>query len=248
MFTLGLLFAIISVIAQLGGGVLALRARRFPENWDKVLLALGAGFLISLVFLELIPESFHLTADPENSVLAMLLGFSMLHFFEHTFVEHFHFGEETHHDRSHHHVSAFGAVGGLALHSFFDGMTIAAITSVRVELGVLAAIAIILHKIPEGMTVVSIMLLGKRSPGEAWKASLLLGASTILGALLVTFAVTLDENLVGFLFAFSAGAALYVGACDLIPEINKSKGRLAPLLVFLGMVLFYVGKLLTHIH
>ena len=248
MLTLGLLFAIISVGAQLGGGILALRARRFPENWDKVLLALGAGFLISLVFLELIPESFHLTADPENSVLAMLLGFSVLHFFEHTFVEHFHFGEETHTDHSHHHISVFGAVGGLVLHSFFDGMTIAAITSVRVELGILAAIAIMLHKIPEGMTVVSIMLLRERSVSEAWKASLLLGASTILGALLVTFAVTLDESLVGFLFAFSAGAALYVGACDLIPEINKSKGRLAPLLVFLGMVLFYVGKLLTHIH
>src|SRR5688500_5045738 len=113
MLTLGLLFAVISVGAQLGGGILALRARRFPENWDKVLLALGAGFLISLVFLELIPESFHLTADPENSVLAMLLGFSVLHFFEHTFVEHFHFGEETHHDHSHHHISVFGAVGGL---------------------------------------------------------------------------------------------------------------------------------------
>jgi zinc transporter ZupT len=50
--------------------------------------------------------------------------------------------------------------------------------------------------------------------------------------------------LIGFLFAFSAGAALYVGACDLIPEINKTRGRKAPVLVFIGMILFYLGKLL----
>jgi zinc transporter ZupT len=71
-----------------------------------------------------------------------------------------------------------------------------------------------------------------------------LGLSTILGALFVLLFVTFDEALMGFLFAFSAGAALYVGACDLIPEINKTRGRKAPILVFFGMMLFYLSKLL----
>jgi zinc transporter ZupT len=51
--------------------------------------------------------------------------------------------------------------------------------------------------------------------------------------------VKIDETLVGFLFAFSAGSSVYIGACDLIPEINKTRGRKAPLLVFFGMLLFY---------
>jgi zinc transporter ZupT len=47
---------------------------------------------------------------------------------------------------------------------------------------------------------------------------------------------------IGYAFAFSAGIATYVGASDLIPEINHSRNRLIPLLVFGGMLLLYVGK------
>lgn len=232
--------------------MLAIRSKHFPHWWERTLLALGAGFLIALVFLELIPESFQLTKDHELSVLAMLIGFSVLHFFEHTFVEHFHFGEETHsHDKEHNfpHTSAFGAVGGLTLHSLFDGMAIGSIASVRSELGILIATAIILHKIPEGMTVASIMMIGKKSQKQTRLATLLLGLSTIAGALIAMFAININESVMGFMFAFSAGAALYVGACDLIPEINKTRGRVAPLLVFLGMMLFYISMLIIgHSH
>jgi zinc transporter ZupT len=52
---------------------------------------------------------------------------------------------------------------------------------------------------------------------------------------------------VGYLFAFSAGSSVYVGACDLIPEINRTRGRKAPLLVFMGMMLFYLGDYIVKI-
>jgi zinc transporter ZupT len=224
--------------------MLALRAKRFPHGWERTLLALGAGFLLALVFVDLIPESFRLTANPDQSVIAMLVGFSVLHFFEHTLVTHFHFGEETHHHPGISHSSALGAVGGLTLHAFFDGMAIAAVTSAKPAMGVLISIAVLLHKIPEGLTVASVMVAGNRSHKETMNAGYILGLSTILGALVVFFFVTFDEALIGFLFAFSAGAALYVGACDLIPEINKTRGRKAPILVFIGMMFFYFGKLL----
>ncbi len=44
---------------------------------------------------------------------------------------------------------------------------------------------------------------------------------------------------------FSAGAGMYVGASDLIPEINRSKNRIAPIVVFVGMVLFYVSSVIV---
>lgn len=241
---LGIILSIIAAAAQIGGGMLALRAKRFPSDWERTLLALGAGFLLALVFLDLIPESFHLTNNPENSVLAMLAGFSVLHFFEHTLVEHFHFGEETHHHPGVAHSSALGAVGGLTLHAFFDGMAISAVASAKPTMGILISIAVILHKVPEGLTVASVMLAGNQSVAKARNAGFILGLATIAGALLVYFFVSFDGALIGFLFAFSAGAALYVGACDLIPEINKTRGRKAPLLVFLGMMFFYLGKVL----
>lgn len=242
---LGLILATITAAAQVGGGLAALRVQRFPHSWERILLALGAGFLIALVFVELIPESFRLAADHDTSVIIMLLGFSALHFFEHTMVEHFHFGEETHAEHVHvPHSSIFGAVGGLTIHAFFDGMAISSITSAEADLGVLIAIAVMLHKIPEGLTVSSVMLAGHRGESEAKQATYLLGVSTIAGALITFFFITVNAQFIGYLFAFSAGAALYVGACDLIPELNKTKGRIAPLLVFLGILLFYFGTLI----
>lgn len=241
---LGILLSIIAAGAQVASGLLALRARKFPHSWERTLLALGAGFILALVFLDLIPESFHLSENEDAAVIVILLGFSLLHFFEHTVVQHFHFGEETHEHPHVSHTSAFGAVGGLALHAFFDGITIASISKVHSELGILASIAVLLHKIPEGLTVASVMNAGHQSIARTKQATYVLGISTILGALMVFLFVEIDPHLIGFLFALSAGAALYVGACDLIPEINKTRGRRIPTLVFLGMALFYVGKLL----
>ena len=241
---LGIILSVIAAGAQIGGGMLALGAKRFPHNWERTLLALGAGFLLALVFVDLIPESFRLTGNPDHSVIAMLLGFSVLHFFEHTLVQHFHFGEETHQHPEIAHTSALGAVGGLTLHAFFDGMAISAVASAKPTMGVLISVAVLLHKIPEGLTVASVMRAGNHSKKEAMNAGFVLGLATILGAFFVFVFVTFDEALIGFLFAFSAGAALYVGACDLIPEINKTRGRKAPLLVFMGMMLFYLSKVL----
>src|SRR5260370_41686869 len=110
---LGIILSVIAAAAQIGGGMLALRAKRFPHSWERTLLALGAGFLLALVFVDLIPESFRLTANPDHSVIAMLVGFSVLHFFEHTMVQHFHFVDETHHNLGVSHSSAFVAVGDL---------------------------------------------------------------------------------------------------------------------------------------
>src|SRR5438045_8123069 len=128
---LGIILSVVAAAAQISGGALALRAKRFPHTWERTLLSLGAGFLLALVFVDLIPESFRLTSNPDHSVIAMLLGFSVLHFFEHTLVQHFHFGEETHTHPTLSHSSAFGAVGGLTLHAFFDGMAISSVATAK---------------------------------------------------------------------------------------------------------------------
>lgn len=243
---LGLILSIAAALAQVAGGMLVLTRKEWPFKWERILLALSAGFLLALAFIELIPVSFELTHS-DYTVITILAGFSALHFFEHTVVEHMHFGEEVHHDVAVSHSSVFGAIGGLALHAFFDGMAISAAATANTELGILAFVAVLLHKLPEGLTVGSIMMLGKKSGRDARNASLLLAIATIVGALSVVLFVNIDPSLVGFLFAFSAGSSVYIGACDLIPEINKTRGRMAPLLVFFGMLLFYVMERLMTI-
>jgi zinc transporter ZupT len=74
-------------------------------------------------------------------------------------------------------------------------------------------------------------------------ASAAIGVATMLGIVSVFLLAAVDQKIVGIAFAFSAGIATYVGASDLIPEINHSKNRIIPLLVFVGMLFFYLGTL-----
>lgn len=234
-----ILFGLITALAEILGGSLVVMRKEWPQRVQEYLLALGAGFILALVFLELIPESLH--AVGASAPLFILLGYAVLHFFEHTVVGHLHFGEETHREVMVSPVASISTFTGLFIHAFFDGFSISAGMQYDFSLGLLVFFAVLLHKIPEGLTIASVMLAADRRRMTAFLASAAIGVATMLGILSVFLLAQVSGHVVGIAFAFSAGAATYVGASDLIPEINHSSNRIIPLLVFGGMLLFYAG-------
>jgi zinc and cadmium transporter len=239
MFTI-ILFGLIAAAAEILGGTLIILKKQWPRKVQEYLLALSSGFILALVFFELIPES--LTLLGGTASLYMIIGYGLLHFFEHTIVGHLHFGEETHHDVMVSKIASISAFAGLFIHAFFDGLSISAGMNYNFYLGLLIFIAVLLHKIPEGLTVASIMLAAQQPRKNAFLASVSIGVATMLGILAVFMLASVNSNAVGIAFALSAGAATYVGASDLIPEINRSENRITPLIVFGGMLLFYFSK------
>jgi zinc transporter ZupT len=241
MFTI-IIFGLVAAAAELLGGYLITLRKEWPRAIQEYLIALGAGFILALVFIELIPESIHTVG--ENAVLFMLLGFALIHLFEHTFIEHLHFGEETHHDVMVSTTASYSAVFGLIIHAFFDGLAISAGFQFNFSIGLMLFLGIVLHKIPEGITISSIMLASNQSKKRAFWATFAIAVATMVGVLSVFFLAEVDNKIVGYVFALSAGVAIYVGASDLIPEINRSKNRITPIVVFVGMLLFYLSRLL----
>ncbi|MBS4029747.1 MAG: ZIP family metal transporter [Ignavibacteriales bacterium] len=237
-----ILLGLLASLAELFGGIVVVRGKKWLGKIQEYLLALSAGFLLALVFFELIPES--IKSVGAISSLYILIGFSLLHFFEHTIVGHLHFGEETHQHEIVKPFAGISAVTGLAIHAFFDGLSISSAMLFNEQIGILVFIAVLLHKFPEGLTVASITLAANRPTQHAIFAAAGLAIATFLGIVAVFFFSNINENFVGIAFAFSAGAATYVGASDLIPEINRSHNRVTPLVVFGGMILFYVSTLL----
>jgi zinc and cadmium transporter len=237
-----LLLGLVASLAELLGGALVILRNEWPRKVQEYLLALSAGFILALVFLELIPESLHATGT--EAPLLILLGYAVLHFFEHTVVGHLHFGEETHRDVMLSRAASVSTFIGLFIHAFFDGFAISIGMQFNYELGLLIFIAVLLHKIPEGLTIASVMIAAEHRRQTAFLASAAIAVATMTG-ILTAFALTgVNERMVGYAFAFSAGLATYVGASDLVPEINHSRRRVIPLLVFGGMLLFYGGKVL----
>ena len=237
-----ILYGLVAAAAEILGGSLVLMRRTWPRAVQEYLLSLGAGFILALVFMELVPES--LGALGARAPLFMLLGYAVLHFFEHTIVGHLHFGEETHTDVMLSGVASVSTFAGLFVHAFFDGFAIAAGMEFDARLGLLVFFAVLLHKIPEGFTIASVMIAAEQKRRTAFLASLAIGVATMLGIVTVLVISGIAGEVVGVAFAFSAGAATYVGASDLIPEINHSRNRVIPLLVFGGMLLFWGGTLL----
>jgi ZIP family zinc transporter/zinc and cadmium transporter len=174
----------------------------------------------------------------------VLLGYLLIHFFEHTVTPHFHFGEETHEDEFMESHKSYSVLLGLTIHTFFDGIAIASGFLVSNWLGWIIFLAVFLHKIPEGFTVSSVMLAGGRSKLTAWLASVVLGAATVAGVM----TMALFRHQVGAGLPLSAGVTIYVAASDLIPEVNREPGVKLALVVFVGVVLLFALDSVFHVH
>jgi len=238
---LALACGVLAGLANVTGGVLAIGTRTWDHVRQSYLVAAGAGFMLAAVILRMIPESYRLNVTgPDDmsgafSVGALLLaGYLLVHFAEHVLLGHFHFGEETHHEHWVKPVVGTTALVGLALHTLFDGVSIGSGFLVTPTLGILVAIAVFLHKIPEGFTVASIMVAAGRTRRDAVLSSAWLGVATVVGVL----GISLWSSIVAIALPLSAGAGLYVAASDLIPAVNEAKGVRKPLAVFGGVALF----------
>jgi zinc and cadmium transporter len=235
------LLGLTAAAANAFGGAIIVQ-RHWERRYLRYFVALGAGFMLATATVEMIPESLQLRG--RGAAFLILLGYLIIHFFEHTVTPHFHFGEETHKEEFIHFHRGYSVLLGLVIHTFFDGIAIASGFLVSNTLGWIIFVAIFLHKIPEGFTVSSVMLASGRSRGIAWGASIILGGATLAGVL----TMALFRHHVSSGLPLAAGVTIYVAASDLVPEVNKEPAMRMALLVFVGAAFFFLLETLFHLH
>ncbi len=239
--TLSVLLGLTAAAANCFGGAIMVQ-RRWERRYLKYFIALGCGFMLATALVEMVPASLELGGDKAGFLI--LLGYLIVHFFEHTVSPHFHFGEETHADEFMQSHKSYSVLLGLVIHTFFDGIAIASGFLVSSWLGWVIFLAVFLHKIPEGSTVASVMLASGHGRGFAWGSSVLLGLATVVGIL--TMVVT--RAAVGIGLPLSAGVTIYVAASDLMPEVNREPGIKMALLVFMGVGFLFLLDHFFHVH
>ena len=230
-----LLYALVAAAGNVLGALAVTRRAVLQLRVIELLVAFGAGFMLSVAIVELLPAA--LTRSGSIAPVLILAGYLAVHLTQHTVTPHFHFGEETHAVTA---LAGTSALVGLLLHTFFDGVAIASAFLVRPALGIMVFVAILLHKFPEGVTISSLMVAAGRSQGRAVAAAGLLGVATLIGVVLT------DQ--VGFLvqhgLALSAGVTIYVAASNLVPEFQGKRGWSLPAAFFAGAAVFYATKML----
>lgn len=230
-----LIYALVAAAGNVLGALAVTRRAVRELEVIELLVAFGAGFMLSVAIVELLPAA--LSRSGASAPALVLAGYLAVHLTQHTVTPHFHFGEETHTVSS---VAGTSALVGLLLHTFFDGVAIASAFLVRPGLGIMVFAAIFLHKLPEGVTISSLMVAGGRTGGRAVGAAALLGLATVVGVVVTEEAGFLVQH--GL--AISAGVTIYVAASNLVPEFQGKRGWQLPAAFFIGAAVFFVTKML----
>jgi len=231
----GLWYALAAALGNVAGALAVTRRATASLRVIEHFLAFGAGFMLAVAFVEVLPAAF--AASGAWAPALVLVGYLLVHISQHTLTPHFHFGEETHLVQA---AAGPTALVGLLTHTFFDGVAIASAFLVNHRLGVLVFLAILLHKLPEGVTISSLMLASGRPRKDAVRAAALLGVATLVGVLVTDrVPILLRHGL-----ALSAGVTIYVGASNLVPEIQGKRDLRLAGSFFLGAGVFYLTKLM----
>ena len=210
-------WALSAFVMTLAGGAFALRYQRYL----LYIMAFSSGFLIGVVFLDLLPEVASI-AQQQNvairaTMLTVIFGFLGIFLLEKLTIIH----SEKQHDAPghHHHVGLVGAIG-LSFHSFLDGLAIGVGFQAGTEVGLVVLLAVVAHDFADGLNTVTFML---ASRNNVWRTGLLLGVDAIapvLGALCAG-SLTIAPRVLAFQLAFFAGFLLYLGASDLLPHVHE---------------------------
>ncbi len=210
------------------GGLIPTQVRAVNEDRLQLGVALGAGLLLGMSLVHMIPEAAELL--PDGFGFWLLAGFLLL-----LIVEKFamvHACDEKHCD---YHTVGLAAFVGLTIHGLIEGAALAS-SLVVPHIGPMVLIAILSHKLPSGVVLSSILRLAGKSNA---KTLLFVAGVSVSGpvGLYLSYVFLSHSALAataGALLGASAGTFLYIGACDLLPEMHRtSQGRWGRLLCFL---------------
>ncbi|HEX5632737.1 MAG TPA: ZIP family metal transporter [Gemmatimonadales bacterium] len=227
-------YAAVAALANVAGALVVIRRSEVGVRTLELALAFGAGFMLSVAMLGMLPEVFATDAAAAPWLLA---GFLAVHLVQHVLTPHFHFGEETHHVSR---AAGVTAALGLSLHAFFDGVAIASGFLVSGQLGLLLFLAVFLHKLPEGLSIASLSLAGGFSKERALALSVVPAIATLLGGVLTGVATPLATH--GL--ALAAGVTIYVAASNLIPEFQGKRSWRMATAFFGGVAAFLLSGML----
>ena len=231
-------YTLLAAVANVAGAAAVASRSRWSVPALEKLIALSAGFMVSVAILDLAPEA--IEQHGAKAAPLILIGFLLVHLTQHTLVPHFHFGEEVHEVTK---AVSMSALAGLLLHTFVDGVAITSGFAVRAGLGFLVFVAILLHKLPEGLAISSLFLASGASRKRAMLAGASLGVATIVGGLMTELIAPLKY----YGLAFAAGVSLYVGASNLVPEFQAKRDIGLQLSFFAGCALYFVARKLIGI-
>ena len=216
-------------------------------------VSFAVGTLLGAAFLEIIPHAYELSRDLHQISLIVLIGILVFFILEKLLVwRHCHGSHCENHSPVVNHDVKKGSIliVGDCFHNFIDGILISSAFIVDINLGLITALAIIVHEIPQEISNFSILINSGYSLSRTLLMNIVTGCAMILGAILAYFVLNDLEFLIPMILAFAASSMIYVAISDLIPSLHKKveiKQTLQQTFsIFLGVLIIYFLHSLIH--
>lgn len=191
----------------------------------NMLISYAIGALLGAAFLEILPEALHI-GPPQAITGIVLVGILVFFVLEKLVLwrhcHHDHCEAHEPHAPAHDHGrSGMMILVGDTFHNFVDGILISAAFLENTQLGIVTALAIIAHEIPQEVGDYLILLHSGYSRAKALAFNLLSSLATLIGATLAYFALSPLREWIPYLLGLAAASMIYVAVADLIPGLHK---------------------------
>jgi zinc and cadmium transporter len=254
---------LIVVLTGLSGFVSALAAAFFLVLGDERrtailphLVSFATGTLLGAAFLGLLPHALESAGPGGAHRIGMGLLLGILTFF---LLEKFVLWRHCHDDPCEMHSPSHAArdaasarmiLAGDSFHNVLDGVLVAAAVMTNVKLGIVTALAVAAHEIPQEVGDLAILLHGGYSRGRALALNLLTSFTSIIGGIVAYYALGTAMQLLPYAIAFAASSFIYIAVADLIPGLHRRvdlrAGLEQVLFIGLGVVVVYFTHAQMH--
>lgn len=212
-----------SAIALVGSATLLLK----PATLQRLLMplvALAAGSLIGGALFHMLPAAIDQQLDALSVGVLLAAGFTAFFLLEQFL--HWHHCHRAMSDCKQ--PLTYLVLIGDALHNFLGGLAIGSMFVIDIRLGAIAWLAAAAHEIPQELGDFGVLVHGGWDKRQALLFNVLSGSTFLVGGL-VAYGLSLQMQIT-WLIPFAAGNFLYIGASDLVPEVNKHTDQPANLI------------------
>jgi zinc and cadmium transporter len=223
IITVTVLGGLLSVLAA---AAFALRAK---PTQVPMLISYAIGTLLGAAFLEILPHAVELSGSPRQVTATVLLGMLLFFVLEKLMLwRHQHDTdlppeEVTHAGHDHHRIAVMVIIGD-TFHNCVDGIIIAGAFLVNVELGMITAVAIITHEVPQEVGDFLVLLHSGYSRRQAFSFNLLASGAMLAGGVAAYYALQTVHHWIPALLGIAAASMIYVSVADLIPGLHSRRG------------------------
>ena len=234
MNSAAIIFALITFLSTLLGGFIILKFKKSLS----IIFAFAAGSIITVALMEILPQGLEIAKTSGIPVKYIMVSV-VLSFLFFILLEKYFSAHPIKGIASEGHVMGPIGAGSLILLSLLDGLTMGIAFQVGFSIGIVVALSIIIHDLPDGINTVVLMLKNGQSENNALLFLFMDGLAPLLGVLF-TSVIIFPQKILAILLAVFVGEFIYVGAASLLPESQEHNTLKIAVAATLGFLFIFM--------